>query len=74
MNREDAMIELRYAKYVTIDNSGVTRVFVSLREIQASYGVNYTTISKCLSDEGIGICSINRNGDWMVVKSLNPRV
>ena len=74
MNKEDALIEIRYAKYVTIDNLGITRVFVSLREIQSCYGVNYSTISKCISEDGIGVFNINRDGDWAVVKSLNLQV
>ena len=72
MNREDALMEVRYAKYITIDNLGITRVFVSLREIQSCYGMNYTTVSKCLDEVGVGICNVNRDGDWLVVKSLNP--
>ena len=72
MNREDALMEVRYAKYITIDNLGITRVFVSLREIQSCYGMNYTTVSKCLDEGGVGICNVNRDGDWLVVKSLNP--
>lgn len=72
MNREDALMEVRYAKYITIDNLGITRVFVSLREIQSCYGMNYTTVSKCMDEAGVGTCNVNRDGDWVVVKALSP--
>jgi hypothetical protein len=72
MNREAALMDVRYAKYATIDNNGITQLFASLREIQSNYGVNFTTISKCIKEEGIGLCNINRDGDWLVVRSLCP--
>ena len=74
MHREDGLIELRYAKYATIDHYGVARVFASLRDIQGAYDVNFTTVSKCLQEDGHGTCSLSRDGGWLAVKALNPQV
>ena len=67
-------MELRYAKYVSIDHNGVTRVFSSLREIQSAYGINFTTVSKCMQDDGYGTCSVSREGGWLAVKTLSPLI
>ena len=73
MQREEALLDLRYAKYITVEELGIVRVFVSLREIQAEYGVNYSTISKCIGEDGLGCFNSPGDSSWVAVRQLSLR-
>lgn len=73
MHREDALLDLRYAKYITIEQLGIVRVFVSLRQIQREYGVNYSTISKCINEDGLGCFNAPGDSSWVAVRQLSLR-
>jgi len=64
MHREDGLIELRYAKYATIDHYGVARIFASLRDIQGEYDVNFTTANVCKKTATAHAVSVAMEGGW----------
>ena len=69
MDRGTALRLVSTAKYVTLDSSGTVLLFASLRQIESSYGINYSTISKSLSIAAPGVCS-HRDG-WLIVRRLS---
>ena len=72
MEREDALMQIRYARYITADNFGLTRVFPSLRAIQAEYDVNYSTISKALKHDDAALVSTGPGREWLAVRVVQP--